>query len=417
MPYTPNTSLNNSLNLTTMPASEERSIIHLNVADFAIAVEGLCDRRLVGRPVAIAGSESSRTPVYDMSEAAFRNGVRKGMALGEARRRCRELRIVPPHPDRYGRAMRQLLSQTLPYSPLTERVDDNGHIFLDVTGTHRLFGPAVDVAWRLRKNIKKELGLDPIWCLAPNKLVAKAGSRLVKPRGEYIVGGGEEEAFLAPQPLALLPGLELQDLLLLDDLNITRIGELASLTMAELLVLFGPRAWHIHAQARGIDPSPVQPVRAAAARIVVDHNFAEDTNDRHTVEQALRQLVARAGCELRGQQLKGGRLGLTLKYTDNVQVSRQLVANSATANDFELFALARLALQRAWRRRLRLASLRLVCDRLGNPPIQLRLFDDVAVKERRRQENSLLDALDTIRQRFTADSIQSGGRLAVQKSR
>ena len=399
---------------TTLHAEpRERSIIHLNVADFAVAVEGLCDRSLVGRPVAIVGSNSSRTPVYDMSEAAYGCGVRKGMPLGEARRCCRELLVLPPQPDRYERAMQQLLARTLPYSPLTERVDDNGHIFLDVTGTHRLFGPAIDIAWRLRKNIRKELGLDPIWSLAPNKLIAKVASRLVKPQGEYSVGGGEEAAFLAPQPLLLLPGLASHDLRLLGDFNITRIGDLAALTMVELTVLFGLRAQNIHARARGIDLTPVLPLQAAAARIVVEHNFAEDTNDRQVVEQALRQLVVRAGSELRQQQLKSRRLTISLTYTDSIMAFRQVVINPATANDFELFGLARLVLQRAWRRRLRLTHLRLVCDRLGNPPVQLCLFNDAEAKEQRREE-SLGSALDTIRRRFAAGSIKTGGQLVVQ---
>ena len=65
---------------------------------------------------------------------------------------------------------------------------------VDVTGTSRLFGPAVDVAWRLGREIRRDMGLEPIWSVGPSKLIAKVATRLVKPRGEYIVGAGEEEA-------------------------------------------------------------------------------------------------------------------------------------------------------------------------------------------------------------------------------
>lgn len=400
-----------------LPEIRERTIVHLNVADFAVAVEELCDRRLMGRPVAIAVAAGSRTAVYDMSEEAYRSGVRKGMLLGEARRRCRGLLIVPPHPDCYERAMHELWERIAPYSPLAERVDDQGHFFLDLTGTHRLFGPAPDVAWRIRKKIRKEMGLDPIWSLAPNKLVAKVASRLVKPVGEYIVGGGEEAAFLAPRPLALLPGLRRQDLLLLTDLNITRVGELAALTLTELTVLFGPRARWVHDLAHGIDPAPVASARAAAARIVVEHHFPEDTNDRREVEYVLRQLTERIGRELRRQRLKTRRLELAAQYTDGVRVIRQAAANPATANDLDLFGLARLVLQRAWQRRLRLTHLRLIADRLGNPPVQLPLFTNEAEKQRLYRQNSLLKALDTIRRRFSAEGIKSGCLVAEQKIR
>ena len=98
----------------------ERSIIHLNVADFAVAVERAVDCRLKDRPVIIAPEGAARAAVYDMSEEAYLNGIRKGMALRRAVRLCKNVRILPPHPDRYEHAMRALLKQTLPYSPLIE---------------------------------------------------------------------------------------------------------------------------------------------------------------------------------------------------------------------------------------------------------------------------------------------------------
>jgi len=59
----------------------DRNIIHLNIADFAVAVERRLDRRLAGRPVIIAPEGAIRAAVFDMSEEAYQAGVRKGMAL------------------------------------------------------------------------------------------------------------------------------------------------------------------------------------------------------------------------------------------------------------------------------------------------------------------------------------------------
>jgi DNA polymerase-4 len=111
--------------------------------------------------------------------------------LRRAVRLCKDVQILPPHPDRYEQAMRDVLKRALPYSPLIETGEDDGHLFMDATGTGRLFGPPKDVAWRLRRQIKSDLDLDPIWSVAPNKLVAKVATRLVKPDGEYIVAPGE----------------------------------------------------------------------------------------------------------------------------------------------------------------------------------------------------------------------------------
>jgi DNA polymerase-4 len=184
----------------------DRAIIHLNVADFAVAVERAMDRRLCGRPVVIAPEGAERAAVYDMSEEAFQAGVRKGMALARAARRCRDACVLPPHPERYEQAMRALLQRALPFSPRIEAGENDGHLFIDATGTGRLLGPPMDVAWRLRREIRTHLGFAPIWSVAPNKLVAKVATRLVKPEGEYIVAAGEEQPFLAPPAPGTDPG-------------------------------------------------------------------------------------------------------------------------------------------------------------------------------------------------------------------
>ena len=128
-----------------------RAIIHINVADFAAAVEGLAEPSLRGRPLIVAPLGAAHTLVHDMSEEAFACGVRKHMDLARARRLCRDARLVPPDPPRYQRAMAELLRQAQPFSPLIEAEADSGHLFLDLSGTARLWGPPQDVGRRLRR--------------------------------------------------------------------------------------------------------------------------------------------------------------------------------------------------------------------------------------------------------------------------
>ena len=169
-----------------------RSIIHLNVADFAVAVERAVDGRLKDRPIIIAPEGAARAAVYDMSEEAYRGGIRKGMALRNAVRRCKDARILAPHPDRYEQAMRALLKQALPYSPFIETGEDDGHLFMDATGTTRLFGSPMDVAWRLRKQIRTDLCLDPIWSVAPNKLGYPEEIKFLQPQQVIVLDAGNQ---------------------------------------------------------------------------------------------------------------------------------------------------------------------------------------------------------------------------------
>ena len=389
----------------------ERSIIHLNIADFAVAVERAVDCRLRDRPVIIAPEGAARAAVYDMSEEAYRSGIRKGMALRRATRLCKDAWVLAPHPDRYEHAMRALLKQTLPYSPLIENGETDGHLFVDVTGTARLFGPPVDVAWRLRRQVKTDLGLDPIWSVAPNKLMAKVATRLVKPDGEYIVGAGEEEALLAPLPISLIPGIERSDLLRLQEFNLSRIFHLTALSLEQLQIPFGARALSLYETARGIDPSPVLPVGQKPPRIIADHEFGNDTNDKPTLESALYRLVEQAGDKLRRRRRAARRVAVILDYSDGMRCARQLAAKPATANDLILFELARRTLGLAWTRRIRIRHLRLICDRLIFPPAQLPLFADD--QKQTEQRDDLISAIDRIRRRFGHDAVQAGRTLAA----
>lgn len=389
----------------------ERSIIHLNVADFAVAVERVVDSRLKTRPVIIAPEGAARAVVYDMSEEAYQIGVRKGMALKKAVRRCRDVDILPPHPDRYEDAMRALLKQALPYSPRIEPGERDGHLFVDVTGTHRLFGPPVDIAWRLRKRIKANLGLDPVWSVAPNKLIAKVATRLVKPFGEYIVGEGEAEKLMAPLPIRLIPGIERNDLLRFETFNLTRIFQATVLNLEQLRVLFGNRALFLYETVRGIDASPVLPVGQDKPTVILNYDFGTDTNDAERLNQTLYGLVEQGGKKLRDRRLAARRLAVGIDYSDGVRRMRRAEIQPATANDFMLFEMARQTLMRAWTRRIRIRHMRLIFDKLIFPPAQLELFPES--RKKTEKHTDLIHAVDKIRDRFGQNAIHMGSVLAA----
>jgi len=124
------------------------------------------------------------------------------------------------------------------------------------------------------------------------------------------------------------------------------------------------------------------------------------------VEAALYGLVERIGQDLRRRGRVARRVGLMLDYSDGVRVIRQRSSRQGTANDFKLFTLAKGALDLAWKRRVRLRHLRLMCDHLAYPPAQLELFplDDQEAKA----GDALVAAMDLIRSRLGADMIQMG---------
>ncbi len=387
----------------------ERSVLHFNVADFAVAVERVSDSSLKKRPLIISPLQAARPLVYDMSEEAYREGVRKGMVLKQATRRCRGAKVLAPRIPLYQKAMGAFLRELRNYSPLIEYGRADGHFFVDVTGTHRLFGPAPDVGWRVRRHVREGLGINPIWALGSSKLIAKVASRLVKPVGEYIVTPGEEDVFLAPLPVELLPGLSAGELKKLSEFRLTTIGALARMSRDQLMVPFGSRCDFLHGLSRGIDGSEVADTGAKPAAIDYEHVFDDDTNNRQEVEAVIVRLAGEAGYQLRRQLRVCRRVGIWLRYADGGSVVRQASCKKGCSGDSLLQEMAMTALGRAWKRRTRIRSCRLVCDLLQRRSPQLSLFP--VIEERKMDGEKLLGAVDRVRDRFGHDLIGPGRRF------
>ena len=384
----------------------ERAVLHFNVADFAVAVECISDNSLKGRPLIVAPAQASRGLVFDMSEEAYSDGVRKGMPIKQAMQRCTKAVLLSPRPQLYQKAMAAFLKELQGYSPLIESGQTDGHFFVDVTGTHRLYGPPPDVGWRVRRDVRKQLGINPIWTLGSNRLVSKVASRLVKPVGEYSVTPGEEASFLAPLPIDILPGLNHKELEKMREFRLTTIGALAQLSSEQLMVPFGRRCDALYAMSHGVDDTLIKKPSMETDVIEAEHTFANDTSDRKEVEAVLASLVGRVGMQLREQKKVTRRVGLWLRYSDGAVIARQATHKAGTSSEFLLQDLALLALKRGWQRRTRIRYCRLVCDRQLRESSQLSLF--AVAGDEKTEPKKIEGAMDRIRQRFGSDSIGVG---------
>ena len=381
----------------------DRSIIHLNIADFAVAVETNMQPSLKGCPLIVAPKGAPRAVVYDMSDEAYKEGIRKGMPLARVKRINKKIKILPPSFSRYERVMKDLLKETFAFTPLIESGTLDGHIFLDVTGSGRLFGPSVDVAFKLKKAFKKTFNLDPVWSVATNKLVAKVATRIVKPVGEYIVAPGDEKAFLAPLPMHLIPGLVKMDLTRLKQFNLFLVSQARALTLEQLKVPFHHRAHLIYDRIRGIDPTPVTALCENRSTLQADHEFTNDTNNGDLLKKALHLMVEKICTTLRKRKLTGAAAKIILSYSDGLQSASKLKLIPSTSNDMTMFKKCTRLLDKAWNRRIRIRHMRLICEKLSPGEMQAELFPP---KTKEIKQGNLILAMDEIRAKFGTDSIK-----------
>jgi DNA polymerase-4 len=334
------------------------------------------------------------------------------MPLSRATRLNRKIRLLPPRFNRYEQVMKDLLKESLAFTPLIESGTLDGHIFMDVTGSERLFGPSADVAFKLKKAFKRSFNFDPIWSVATNKLVAKVATRIVKPVGEVIVPPGNEQDFLAPLPIHLIPGLIKTDLTRLAEFNLFFVSQARTLTLDQLRGAFHQRAGLIYNRIRGLDPTPIQTLRKSGSPLEADHEFVDDTNELGLLRSALYGLVEKICRALRNQNRLWTAAKIVLSYSDGLQRTTALKLSPPVSTDMAAFKSCLVLLDRAWTRRVRIRHMRLICERSGPAQIQATLFsqDTKATKQ-----TSLMRTMDMIRSRFGNNAITPALTLEGEK--
>ena len=408
-----------------------RSVLFIDPPAFCTAVEGLVAPVLRERPVAVAAPGADRATILALSAEAKAAGITRGMPVAKAKKLCPDLILRAPNPRLYARASRALFEILRRYAPVIEP-RGYGHAYLDMTGTSRLFGPAVDVARRIQRESNQRIGLELAVGAAINKLVSRTASEVVKglftepPYRRTVpplldVLAGNEAPFLAPHPTGLLPDLSQEMRERLDDYQLELIGEVAALEQQQLYSVFGTPGRVLHQHARGIDPRPVMPPEVKA-EFRAAHTLASDTNDLGLIHPLLRHLTERLGQRLRQRQLVSRRLTLQLAYTDYGTAKRSISLPLA-ALDVELWDAARRALALANTRTVAIRALGISVDRLLEADFQLELWSDeekglrTAVKALSPQSSvlsprhSLQSAIDQIRSRWGNRGIGMGPML------
>lgn len=114
-------------------ATEERVILHADMNNFYASVECMLNPKLRGHPVAVGGDVEARHGIIlAKNYEAKAYGIQTGEALWQAKQKCKDLIIVPPHYEEYLKYSR--LARSI-YEEYTDRIQPYGmdENWLDVT--------------------------------------------------------------------------------------------------------------------------------------------------------------------------------------------------------------------------------------------------------------------------------------------
>jgi DNA polymerase-4 len=377
------------------------SILHADLDAFYASVEQRDDPRLRGRPVIVGAGV-----VLAASYEAKRCGVRTAMGGRQARQLCPGAIVVPPRMSAYSAASKAVFEVFRSITPVVEGLSID-EAFLDVGGLHRIDGPPVEIAARLRARVRDEVRLPITVGIARTKFLAKVASGVAKPDGLLLVPPDAELAFLHPLPVQRLWGVGPVTAAKLHARGIRTVGKVAGLGEAALISMLGQAVGrHLHALAHNRDPRPVQVGRRRGS-IGSQHALGRGRRTPEDLDAILAGLVDRVARRMRAAQRVGRTVTLRLRFDDFTRATRSHTLPRASCHTQTILEAGRRLLTAALPI-IRRQGVTLVGIAVGNledgHAVQLTLpFDRAAGEE-------LDAALDAVRERFGSASV---GRAAL----
>ena len=386
-----------------------RNILHCDMNNFYASVECMLDPSLKKYPVAVCGSVEERHGIVlakNYKAKAF--NVQTGDAVWQAKNKCKDLVIVPPHYEEYIKYSK--LARNV-YERYTDQVEPYGmdECWLDITGTEMLFGSPERVANEIRETMKFELGLTISVGVSFNKIFAKLGSDMKKPDAVTVIAKETFREKIWGLPAADLLGVGRATQRVLNNYGIRTVGELANTNPDFLRSQLGKNGVALWNYANGNDLSLVAKKDFVSPVKSVGHGITT-VKDLETSEQVwlvFLELTQDIGHKLRVHGLSAEGVAIHIRdntlYTKQWQTKIELPTQSPmiiAKRAFQLFEERYI-----WRNPIRSITIQAINLVPQDTPRQIGLFMDM---EKIEKLEKLEKCIETIRERFGKDSIRNG---------
>lgn len=290
-----------------------RKIIHVDMDAFFASVEQLDNPDLMGKPIAVGGSEA-RGVVAAASYEARKFGVKSAMSGVLAKQKCPDLIFVKPNFSRYKEISHQIREIFYDYTDLVEPLSLD-EAYLDVT-ENKVGNPSASlIAQEIRNRIFNELNLTASAGISINKFIAKVASDINKPNGQKTINPEEVISFLDNLPVNQFYGVGKVTASKMYNLGIFTGNDLKQKSLEELSNLFGKSGAHYYNIVRGIHNSEVKPDRIRKS-VGAETTFFENISSEIFMIQKLEKIADELEKRMKKSDTKGKTVTLKIKYSD-----------------------------------------------------------------------------------------------------
>ena len=288
-----------------------RWVLHVDLDQFIAAVEVLRRPELRGRPVVVGGDgdPAKRGVVSTASYEARAFGVRSGLPLRFAARRCPEAVFLPVDREAYEAASARVMAVLREFDAVVE-VFGWDEAFLEVDSDD-----PEGVARQIAERVRARTQLDCSVGIGENKLQAKLATGFGKPAGIFRLTHENWYDVLGDRPADALWGIGAKTAGRLAELGISTVSELAAADPRALAARLGPATgpWLVQL-ARGLDPSPVTSSPYLARSRGRETTFQQDLDDWDDVRREVARLAGLVADDVAGEQRPAIRVVVKVRF-------------------------------------------------------------------------------------------------------
>lgn len=387
-----------------------RVILHCDCNSFFASVETVLNPAYKNVPMAVCGSTEDRHGiVLAKNELAKKYDIKTAETVYSAKKKCPALVIAEPHHEEYLKYSKRVNEIYARYTDMIEPfgIDES---WLDVTASKKLFGSGEQIAERIRREVKEEIGITVSIGVSFNKVFAKLGSDYKKPDAITVISEENFRQIVFPLPVSDLLFVGKRTAEQLNSIGVKTVGDLAAISPDILNRRFGKMGEMLYKYSNGLDDSPVSAEREDAKSVGSGFTFKHDLTDPEEYRIGIDYLADDIGRRLRKMAMKCETVQLSIKdeFLSVLQRQRPIMPPTDIARSIADVAYSILIDE--WQKGKPIRMLTVTATNLVHTETfaeQIDIFGEEDFKEREKSKKRE-ETIDEIRRKHGAASIIQG---------
>lgn len=373
---------------------------------FFVSCEQSVNPELKGKAVCVMSGRGQC--VISRSKEAKKLGIRMGMPYFQIEGQMKKAVYINANHDLYLEISKKVMAVLKDFSPLVE-VYSIDEAFVDLTGLERLYKKNyLEIAQMIRKEIKDRADIPVSIGLSSSKSLAKLASDKAKnsDEGVFLIGARKIIPVLQKTSIDEIWGIGKNLSALFRKNGILTAYELVCQDDLWLNKQIGIRGLEMKHELLGEMVSAVSDEIKLPKSIQKTSALAKFTSDKNYLKNSLNYHIHRACVKLRKINAKCKGVSIFLRTKDFKVYCEKKLLNVPTDFELEISDIICELLDKVYKSDILYRSTGVILDTFEfNSEVQMSLFSDVNVDERKSKLSKCFDKLE---ERFGKDIIQTG---------